>query len=90
MVGILVLARRRAVDGNYHRIARTETMAIDPEELLPRKKPAGITLGEDLSLLSEFELSARIMAMEEEIARCRHAIGLRQATKSAADSIFKR
>jgi uncharacterized small protein (DUF1192 family) len=30
------------------------------------------------------------MALEEEIARCRHAIGVRQATKSAADSIFKR
>ena len=65
-------------------------MAIDPEELLPRKKPSGIVLGEDISLLSEFELSARIMALEEEIARCRHAIGVRQATKSAADSFFKR
>ena len=66
-------------------------MAIDPEDLLPRKKPSGITLGEDLSILSEFELSARIMALEEEeIARCRHAIGVRQATKSAADSFFKR
>ena len=65
-------------------------MAIDPEELLPRKKAAGITLGEDLSLMSEFELSERIMALEEEIARCRHAIGVRQATKSAADTFFKR
>ena len=65
-------------------------MAIDPEELLPRKTPVGITLGEDLSFLSEFELSERIMALEGEIARCRQAIGVRQATKSAADLFFKR
>jgi uncharacterized small protein (DUF1192 family) len=65
-------------------------MAIDPEELLPRKKSAGVVLGEDISLLSEFELSARITALEAEIARCREAIGVRQATKSAADAFFKR
>jgi uncharacterized small protein (DUF1192 family) len=65
-------------------------MAIDPEELLPRKKTAGITFGEDLSAMSEFELSERIMALEAEIARCRQAIGARQTTKSAADSFFKR
>jgi len=65
-------------------------MAIDPEELLPKKKRADIILGEDLSVLSEFELSERIMAMEAEIARCREAIGVRRATKSAADAFFKR
>jgi len=65
-------------------------MAIDPEELLPKKKRADIVLGEDLSAMSEFELSERIMGMEAEIARCRAAIGVRQATKSAADAFFKR
>jgi len=65
-------------------------MAIDPEELLPRKKTTGIVLGQDISLLSEFELSERIMALEQEIMRCREAIGVRKATKSAADSIFKK
>ena len=65
-------------------------MAIDPEELLPRKKPAEIVIGEDLSMMSEFELSARIMALEAEIARAREAIGARKATKSAADAFFKR
>ena len=63
---------------------------MDPEELLPRKKPSGITLGEDLTTLSEFELSARILALEEEIARCRHAISVRQSTKSSADAFFKK
>ncbi len=65
-------------------------MAIDPEELLPRKKPAEIVLGEDLSAMSEFELAARIGHLEAEIARCREAIGARKATKSAADAFFKR
>ena len=65
-------------------------MAIDPEELLPKKKTPDIVLGEDLSTMSEFELSARIMALESEIARCREAIGSRKATKSAADAFFKR
>ena len=65
-------------------------MAIDPEELLPRKKAPEIVLGEDLSAMSEFELDTRIGRLEAEIARCREAIGARRATKSAADSFFKR
>ena len=65
-------------------------MAIDPEELLPKKKPPEIVLGEDLSAVSEFELTARITALETEIARCRQAIEARKATKSAADAFFKR
>ena len=65
-------------------------MAIDPEELLPRKKSAGPVLGEDLSFMSEFELSERIMALEQEIMRCREAISVRKSTKSAADTFFKK
>ena len=65
-------------------------MAIDPEELLPRKKPADIVLGADLSAMSEFELDARIGALEGEIVRCRDAIAARKATKNAADAFFKR
>jgi Uncharacterized small protein containing a coiled-coil domain len=65
-------------------------MAIDPEELLPRKKSAGIVLGEDLSAMSEFELAARIEALKSEIARSEEAITARKATRSAADSFFKK
>lgn len=65
-------------------------MAIDPEELAPRKKAPEIVLGEDLSAMSVFELTARITAFETEITRCREAINARQATKSAADAFFKR
>jgi uncharacterized small protein (DUF1192 family) len=65
-------------------------MAIDPEELLPRKKPAEVVLGEDLSAMSEHELESRIGRLESEIARCREAIAARKATKSAAAAFFKR
>jgi uncharacterized small protein (DUF1192 family) len=40
--------------------------------------------------MSEFELGARIMDMEAEIARCREAIGARRATKDAASAFFKK
>jgi len=65
-------------------------MAIDPEELLPRKKLPDLIVGQDLSALSEHELAARIEAYEAEIVRLREAISARRATKSAADSFFKR
>jgi uncharacterized small protein (DUF1192 family) len=65
-------------------------MAIDPEELLPRKKLTDIVLGQDISTLSEHELAHRIAALEAEIARCREAIAARQATKAAADGFFKK
>ena len=65
-------------------------MAIDPEELLPKKKAPEILLGEDLSAMSEHELTARITALEGEIARSREAIRARQSTKSAADAFFRK
>lgn len=65
-------------------------MAIDPEELQPRKKPAGIVIGEDLSTMSEHELIARIATLEEEIARSREAIEARRSTKAAADVFFRK
>jgi uncharacterized small protein (DUF1192 family) len=65
-------------------------MAVDPEELLPRKKMPEIVLGQDLSAMSEHELVARIAALEDEIARSRDAIKARQATKNAADTFFRK
>lgn len=65
-------------------------MPLDPDDLPLKKKHTEIVLGQDLSLLSEFELAGRIMDMEGEIARCRDAIAARQATKNAADSFFKK
>ncbi|HVP83617.1 MAG TPA: DUF1192 domain-containing protein [Rhizomicrobium sp.] len=65
-------------------------MAIDPDELLPKKKLPDIVLGQDLSALSEHELEARIAALKGEIVRSREAIAARRNTKSAADAFFKR
>lgn len=65
-------------------------MAIDPDELLPRKKKSEIVLGEDISSLSEHELAARIATLEAEIVRTKEAMKARSATRSAADAFFKR
>ena len=56
----------------------------------PRKKLPDIVLGEDISALSAHDLEKRIARLEEEIARCTAAIKDRQATKSAAESFFKK
>jgi uncharacterized small protein (DUF1192 family) len=63
---------------------------MDLDDLEPRKKPANIMLGEDISALSAHELEARIARLEEEVRRCRDAIGARMATRSAAEGFFRR
>jgi uncharacterized small protein (DUF1192 family) len=67
---------------------------MDLDDLQPRKKLpeslSGIVLGEDISALSAHELESRIARLEEEIARCREAIKVRHATKSAAENFFKK
>jgi uncharacterized small protein (DUF1192 family) len=65
-------------------------MAIDLDELEPRKPKLDIVLGEDLSALSAHELEKRITALEAEIARAKNALLSRAATKNAADAFFKR
>jgi len=65
-------------------------MAIDLDELAPRKPKPEITLGEDLSAKSAHELEARIAALDTEIVRTKEALRARATTKSAADSFFKR
>ena len=65
-------------------------MAIDLDEIQPRKPKLDIVLGEDLSALSAHELEKRIAALEAEIGRARDALHSRAATKSAADAFFKR
>ena len=65
-------------------------VAMDTDDLAPRKKPPQIQLGEDIAVLSAHELEMRIALLEEEIARCKKAIAARHATKSAAENFFKR
>ena len=65
-------------------------MAIDPEELAPKKPKREIVIGEELSTFSAFELEGRIAALEAEIARTKDSLHARAATKNAADAFFKR
>lgn len=65
-------------------------MSIDPEDRQPAKKLPDIVLGEDIAALSAHELESRIARLEEEVARCKTAIQARHATRSAAESFFKR
>ncbi len=62
--------------------------AIDPDEL-PKKK---IThdMGQDLSLLSVAELTERIGLLKDEVARLEGEIARKRASKSAADTFFKK
>ena len=57
-------------------------------EDLPRK-PAGVTLGENLDLLSLSELEQRIALLEAEVSRVKATIVSKQASKSAADAFFR-
>ena len=63
---------------------------MDLDDLQPRKKLPDIVLGEDISALSAHELEVRIARLEDEVARCCEAIKARQATKSAAESFFRK
>ena len=62
--------------------------AVDPDEL-PKKK---IThdVGQDLTLLSVAELAERIGLLKEEVARLEAEMARKRASKSAADSFFKK
>ena len=53
------------------------------------KKPAAVTLGESLDLLSVAELEQRVSQLESEIQRVKAAISAKQASKSAADAFFR-
>jgi uncharacterized small protein (DUF1192 family) len=65
-------------------------MAIDLDELAPRKPKHDVILGEDLSAFSAHELENRIAALEAENLRSKDALRARSATRNAADAFFKR
>jgi uncharacterized small protein (DUF1192 family) len=64
-------------------------MAAIEDDDRPKKKIAH-EIGQDLSLLSVRELDERIGLMKEEIARLEADKVRKQATRSAADQVFKR
>ncbi|MCS0497584.1 DUF1192 domain-containing protein [Ancylobacter mangrovi] len=68
-------------------------MAIDADDLFgapPAKKPATHELGTDLSALSEAEIEERIGALQSEIERLRRTLESKRASRTAADTFFKR
>jgi uncharacterized small protein (DUF1192 family) len=55
----------------------------------PKKKVAH-EIGQDLTLLSVGELGERVALLKEEIARLEANMASKQASKSAADMVFKK
>jgi len=60
------------------------------EEDLPKKLSKLHEIGADLSLLSVHELRERVEALQAEIERLEATMKAKQATKSAADTFFRR
>ena len=57
----------------------------------PVKQPSKVhEIGSDLSLLSVHELRERVEALQAEIDRLEATMKAKQATKSAADTFFRR
>ncbi|ODT30068.1 MAG: hypothetical protein ABS35_07320 [Kaistia sp. SCN 65-12] len=56
----------------------------------PAKKPKPHEIGQDLSLLSQSELSERIELLRTEIGRLEAELHARGATRSAAEALFRR
>jgi uncharacterized small protein (DUF1192 family) len=61
----------------------------DEEDDRPKKKIVH-EIGQDLALLSVKELQERIALLKEEITRLEAAIASKQASRSVADTFFKK
>jgi uncharacterized small protein (DUF1192 family) len=68
---------------------RSAAMAAFDEDDRPKKKIVH-EIGQDLTLLSVEELRARIQLMHDEIQRLEADIAGKQASRTAAESFFKR
>ncbi len=62
-------------------------MAIDPDELEPRKPAAQ---KRNLDVMGLAELQAYIAELETEIARAKSAIAAKQSVRAGAEALFKR
>lgn len=63
-------------------------MAIFEDE--PKRPPQAHVIGQDLSLLSQDDLSARIALLKVEIGRLETELKAKDATRSAAEAMFRR
>ena len=64
-------------------------MAKDDDDDRPKKKIVH-EIGQDLALLSVNELRERIALLQDEIARLEASIAGKQASRSVADTFFKK
>jgi uncharacterized small protein (DUF1192 family) len=64
-------------------------MAAFEDDDRPKKKVTH-GIGQDLSLLSVEELSARVQLLQDEIKRLEADMAQKRATRMAADQFFKR
>jgi uncharacterized small protein (DUF1192 family) len=62
---------------------------MDLDDLLPQKRPTGVTIGDSLETLSVGELERRVKDLETEIARVRSEIDRKKRHEEAARAIFK-
>jgi uncharacterized small protein (DUF1192 family) len=66
-----------------------EDVVVDLDDLMPAKKPGGVTIGENLATLSVAELEKRIKDLETEIERVRLELDKKRKHEAAAQSLFR-
>jgi uncharacterized small protein (DUF1192 family) len=62
---------------------------MDLDDLLPQKRPGGMTIGESLEPLSVAELEKRIGDLEAEVVRVRAEVDKKKRHEEAARALFK-
>ncbi len=62
---------------------------MDLDDLLPKKKPTGVAIGDSLETLSLAELEKRVNDLETEIARVNAEIIRKKRHEEAARALFK-
>jgi uncharacterized small protein (DUF1192 family) len=60
------------------------------DDIPKKQEPNVVTVGEDLSRLSEDELRDRIEALTREVNRTREALEQRSTIRNAADALFQK
>ncbi len=62
---------------------------MDLDDLLPPKKPTGVSIGDSLETLSVAELEKRVKDLEAEIVRVSAEISRKKSHEEAARALFK-
>ncbi|WP_420339721.1 DUF1192 domain-containing protein [Roseibium sp.] len=65
-------------------------MGLFDDDIPKKQEPNVVTVGEDLSRLSEDELQDRIDALTAEVNRTREALEQRSTIRNAADAFFQK